>query len=58
MRAMEALNASGVAYLSHTKVEGVVAMLAVGSWRTTRADLLRTWAELQRLAGGMGEPAG
>jgi len=51
MRVMEALNASGVAYLSHTKVEGVAAMrLAVGSWRTTRADLLGTWAELQRLA--------
>ncbi|HEY3016540.1 MAG TPA: pyridoxal-dependent decarboxylase [Nocardioides sp.] len=58
MRAMETLNASGVAYLSHTKVEGVAAMrLAVGSWRTTRADLLRTWAELQRLAGELGEPA-
>jgi aromatic-L-amino-acid decarboxylase len=51
-RAMEALNASGIAYLSHTKVEGVTAIrLAVGSWRTTRADVDRTWAALQELAG-------
>jgi aromatic-L-amino-acid decarboxylase len=51
MRVMEELNASGVAYLSHTKVEGVAAIrVAVGSWRTTRVDLLRTWAEVQRLA--------
>lgn len=50
--AMEALNAGGVAYLSHTVVEGVTAMrLAVGGWRTTRADLDRTWAALQALAG-------
>ena len=52
MSAMEALNASGIAYLSHTKVEGVTAIrLAVGSWRTTRADVDRTWAALQELAG-------
>jgi aromatic-L-amino-acid decarboxylase len=52
LRVMEALNASGVAYLSHTRVEGRAAMrLAVGSWRTTGADVERTWAELQRLAG-------
>jgi aromatic-L-amino-acid decarboxylase len=52
LSAMEALNASGVAYLSHTRVEGRAAMrLAVGSWRTTLVDVERTWAELQRLAG-------
>lgn len=49
LSAMHRLNASGVAYLSHTVVEGRAAMrLAVGSWRTTRADIDRTWAELQR----------
>ncbi|EON24069.1 aromatic-L-amino-acid decarboxylase [Nocardioides sp. CF8] len=49
LSAMHRLNASGVAYLSHTVVEGRAAMrLAVGSWRTTRADIDTTWAELQR----------
>jgi aromatic-L-amino-acid decarboxylase len=44
---MEAVNASGAAYLSHTKVEGRTALrLAVGSWRTTPADIDRTWAAL------------
>ena len=53
MSAMDALNASGVAYLSHTKVNGRAALrLAVGSWRTTRDDLDRTWQELQRLVSG------
>jgi aromatic-L-amino-acid/L-tryptophan decarboxylase len=52
MRVMEELNASGVAHLSHTRVEGRAAMrLAVGGWRTTRADVERTWREIQRLAG-------
>lgn len=49
LEAMHRLNASGVAYLSHTVVEGRAAMrLAVGSWRTTRADIDTTWAELQQ----------
>jgi aromatic-L-amino-acid decarboxylase len=44
---MEAVNASGTAYLSHTKVEGRTALrLAVGSWRTTEADIDRTWEAL------------
>lgn len=52
MRVMEALNASGTAYLSHTKVEGRAAMrVAVGSWRTTPGDVERTWEALVRLAG-------
>ncbi len=50
MQTMESLNASGIAYLSHTKVNGRTAMrLAVGGWRTTRTDIDRTWAEIQRL---------
>lgn len=51
MAAMEAVNASGEAYLSHTTVEGRAAIrLAVGSWRTTRADVERTWRALQAAA--------
>ena len=49
LAAMEAVNASGEAYLSHTTVNGRAAIrLAVGSWRTTEADVDRTWAALQR----------
>ena len=48
MAAMEAVNASGEAYLSHTTVNGRAAIrVAVGSWRTTRADVERTWRALQ-----------
>jgi aromatic-L-amino-acid/L-tryptophan decarboxylase len=44
---MEALNASGAAYLSHTKVEGRTALrLATGGWQTTDADIDRTWQAL------------
>ena len=47
MALMEAVNASGTAYLSHTKVEGRAALrLATGSWRTTDADIDRTWDAL------------
>ena len=47
LAAMHRLNASGIAYLSHTMVEGRAAMrLAVGSWRTTHEDIDRTWAAL------------
>jgi aromatic-L-amino-acid decarboxylase len=49
LAAMHRLNASGTAYLSHTVVEGRAAMrLAVGSWRTTREDIDRTWEALQQ----------
>jgi aromatic-L-amino-acid decarboxylase len=51
MRVMAQLNASGQAYLSHTKVEGRSALrLAVGSWRTTDADIDATWNALLDLA--------
>ncbi len=44
---MEAVNAAGTAYLSHTKVEGRTALrLATGSWRTTEADVDLTWQAL------------
>ncbi len=50
---MDAVNASGAAYLSHTKVEGRTALrMAVGSWQTTDADIERTWKALvQQLPG-------
>jgi aromatic-L-amino-acid decarboxylase len=52
MAAMEAVNASGEAYLSHTTVNGRAAIrLAVGSWRTTKADVDRTWGALREAAG-------
>jgi aromatic-L-amino-acid decarboxylase len=51
LAAMEAVNASGEAYLSHTTVNGRAAIrLAVGSWRTTLADVDRTWRALQEAA--------
>jgi aromatic-L-amino-acid decarboxylase len=44
---MEAVNASGAAYLSHTKVEGRTALrLAIGAWQTTDVDIDRTWQAL------------
>ena len=53
LAAMERVNASGEAYLSHTTVGGQAAIrLAVGSWRTTRADVERTWRALQAAAEG------
>lgn len=51
LAAMERVNASGEAYLSHTTVNGQAAIrLAVGSWRTTRSDVDRTWRALQAAA--------
>jgi aromatic-L-amino-acid decarboxylase len=47
MALMEAVNASGTAYLSHTRVEGRAALrMAVGSWQTTDADIDLTWDAL------------
>ncbi len=50
LRLMHALNDSGEAYLSHTVVEGRTAVrVAVGGWRTTDADVDRTWQALSGL---------
>lgn len=55
MAIMDRVNASGVAYLSHTRVEGRAAIRwAVGSWRTTAADIDRTWAALTEVAAPPG----
>lgn len=48
---MERVNDSGVAYLSHTVVEGRTAIrLAVGGWLTTRQDVDTTFEALQAAA--------
>jgi aromatic-L-amino-acid decarboxylase len=48
---LEAVNASGEAFLSHTRVDGRYALrLAVGHERTTRSDVERAWDLVRRLA--------
>lgn len=50
-RVMAAVNASGEAFLSHTRVGGqFVLRLAIGNARTTEDDLRITWEALQREA--------
>ena len=45
---MEAVNAGGEIYLSHTRVSGQAALrMAVGSWRTAQTDIDRAWRALQ-----------
>jgi aromatic-L-amino-acid decarboxylase len=51
-RVMAAVNATGEAYLSHTKLRGRTSLrLAVGNLRTTEAHVRRAW-ELLRAAAG------
>lgn len=51
LAAMEAVNASGEAYFSHTTVEGVAAIrFAAGGWRTGPHDVVRAWMALQTAA--------
>lgn len=48
---MHAVNASGKAFLSHTRLGGrIVLRLAVGSHRTTEADVRAAWDALRRAA--------
>ena len=48
---MDRVNAGGVAFLSHTRVHGSLALrLSIGNLKTTRAHLARTWAALQEAA--------
>jgi aromatic-L-amino-acid decarboxylase len=45
------VNASGEAFLSHTRIGGRYALrLAVGHERTTRSDVERAWDLVRRLA--------
>jgi aromatic-L-amino-acid/L-tryptophan decarboxylase len=47
-RLLETLNQTGEVFLSHTQVNGVVALrLAIGHFRTTRAHVDRAWALIQ-----------
>jgi len=49
---MARVNASGEAFLSHTKVGGqFVLRLAIGNARTTENDVQRTWEALKRASG-------
>ncbi len=52
---LEAVNASGEIFITHTKLEGrVVLRLAVGSARTTDVDVRRAWDALCREAARAG----
>ena len=51
---LERVNASGEAFLSHTKLDGrYVLRLAVGQERTTEDDVRRTWEVLRREAAAL-----
>ncbi|HEU4523276.1 MAG TPA: pyridoxal-dependent decarboxylase [Thermoanaerobaculia bacterium] len=50
---LERLNSSGVAFLTHTRINGVFALrLTISSYRTSRQDVLKTWSQLRTLAAG------
>lgn len=56
-RLMNAVNATGELFISHTKIDGRFALrLAIGNLRTARADVERAWEilrrEAERLAAG------
>lgn len=49
---MDAINASGFAFLSHTVQNGkFVLRFAIGNYMTTREDVAETWQRIQALAG-------
>ena len=49
---MDAVNATGEAYLSHTKLDGAVVLrIAIGNERTTRDDVAVAWSLLRDHAG-------
>ncbi len=51
---LDAVNGTGRAYLSHTKLNGVLALrLAVGNLRTTEAHVREAWELLQRHAADL-----
>jgi len=51
-RIMNEVNASGEAFLSHTRLDGRYTLrLAVGNLRTTEAHIVRTWSLLRDSAG-------
>ena len=49
---MDAVNATGHAFLSHTVLNGRFALrLAIGNIQTTREDIRTTWDLIRKLAG-------
>ena len=57
-RILAAVNASGRAYLSHTKLGGAYTLrLAVGNIRTQREHVAEAWALLREAAAGAAAPA-
>jgi aromatic-L-amino-acid decarboxylase len=51
-RLLEGVNASGDVFLSHTRLNGALALrLAVGQMRTAEANVSRAWQLLRQLAG-------
>jgi aromatic-L-amino-acid decarboxylase len=53
-RLLEAVNAGGHAFLSHTVVEGVYMIrLAIGNYQTRREDVASVWRRMGELAGGL-----
>ncbi|HKU81861.1 MAG TPA: pyridoxal-dependent decarboxylase [Candidatus Tumulicola sp.] len=56
-RLMHAVNATGEVFLSHTKVDGAFALrLAIGNFRTQRADVEQAWHVLRREASRAAMP--
>ena len=52
-RILEAVNASGDAFISHTRLDGrYVLRMAIGSARTTEDDVRVAWDALRRAAAG------
>jgi aromatic-L-amino-acid decarboxylase len=50
-RILDAINASGAAFLSHTKLNGVYALrVAIGNHATTHEHVARAWDLLRRTA--------
>jgi aromatic-L-amino-acid decarboxylase len=53
-RLLDALNATGEVFLSHTRLNGVLALrLAIGHLRTTEAHVARAWELLRAHLGGV-----
>ncbi|MEP6536789.1 MAG: pyridoxal-dependent decarboxylase [Bryobacteraceae bacterium] len=55
---LDRVNASGIAFLSHTVLNGkFVLRLAIGNIRTTEADLQQVWSSIQSIANGLDVPS-
>ncbi len=53
-RLLEAVNATGEMFISHTKIDGkYVLRLAIGNLRTERGDVEAAWRILRRETSGL-----